>query len=326
MSSESKSGPAGPARPARPASPADIAGSRRAILVATLLVLLSAGCFGANSILTVVATRVGVPLFAVLFWRYGLAAPMLATVAALSGPGRLAIPRARLLPLLFLGGGGQALVIFLALSSLNYIPAVTLGFLFYTYPAWVALFAAIRGERLDTRRIVALVLSLAGIVFMVGVPFSGGPGALRPAGVALALGAAIAYALFIPLIGRLQAGLDPAAASTYVVLAASALFGILGAVTGNFRLALPPVGWAVVTALALISTTLGFIAFLRGLQVLGPVRTAIVSTVEPFWIAVLGLIVLAQPISPTVMGGGVLIAAAVVLLQTGAGRGGGPHE
>jgi drug/metabolite transporter (DMT)-like permease len=133
--------------------------------------------------------------------------------------------------------------------------------------------------------------------------------------VALALGAAIAYALFIPLIGRLQAGLDPAAASTYVVLAASALFGLLGAATGNFRLVLPPVGWAVVTALALISTTLGFIAFLRGLQVLGPVRTAIVSTVEPFWIAVLGLVVLAQPISPAVLGGGVLIAAAVVLLQ-----------
>ncbi len=308
MSSDLETGPAEAASP----------GSRRAILVATLLVLLSAGCFGANSILTIVATKAGVPLFAILFWRYGLAAPMLATVAAISGfsgPGRLAIARARLLPLLFLGGGGQALVIFLALSSLNYIPAATLGFLFYTYPAWVALFAAVRGERLDTRRIVALVLSLAGIVFMVGAPFSGGPGALRPAGVALALGAAIAYALFIPLIGRLQAGLDPAAASTYVVLAASALFGLLGLATGNFRLALPPVGWAVVTALALISTTLGFIAFLRGLQILGPVRTAIVSTVEPFWIAVLGLVVLAQPISPAVLGGGVLIAAAVVLLQ-----------
>jgi len=288
---------------------------RRAVLVATLLVALSAGCFGANSILTVVATRAGVPLFAVLFWRYGLAAPMLAAVALLSGPGRLALPRGRLLPLLTLGGGGQALVIFLALKSLDFISAATLGFLFYTYPAWVALFAAIRGnERIDRRRALALVLSLAGIVLMVGAP---GTAALHPIGVALALGAAVAYALFIPLIGRLQSGLDPAAASTYVVLAASAVFAVAGLATGNFRLALPPVGWAIVTALALISTTLGFIAFLRGLAVLGPVRTAIVSTVEPFWIAVLGLVVLSQPIAPAVLGGGVLIAAAVVLLQKG---------
>ena|SRR5882724_1044371 len=289
--------------------------ARRAVLVATLLVALSAGCFGANSILTVVAIRARVPLYAVLFWRYGLAAPMLAAVALLSGPGRLALPRGRLLPLLTLGGGGQALVIFLAMRSLDYISAATLGFLFYTYPAWVALFAALRGsERIDRQRALALLLSLAGIVLMVGAP---GAAALHPIGVALALGAAVAYALFIPLIGRLQAGLDPAAASTYVVLAASAIFGLLGLATGNFRLALPPVGWAVVTALALISTTLGFIAFLRGLQVLGPVRTAIVSTVEPFWIAVLGLVVLSQPIPPAVLGGGVLIAAAVVLLQKG---------
>lgn len=299
----------------------DVQEARRPILGATLLVLLSAGCFGANSILTLVATRAGVPLFAVLFWRYGLAAPMLAAIAGtavLSGPGRLAIPRRRLLPLLTLGGGGQALVIFLAMTSLNWIPAATLGFLFYTYPAWVAVFAALRGsESFDRRRVLALGLSLAGIAFMVGAPLWGSSGALHPAGVALALGAAVVYALFIPLIGRLQAGLDPAAASTYVVVAASALFGILGLATGNFRLALPPVGWATVFALALISTTLGFIAFLRGLAVLGPVRTAIVSTVEPFWIAVLGLLVLAQPISPAVLGGGVLIAAAVVLLQTG---------
>lgn len=308
MASDPGSGSAGAGGP----------GARRAVLGATLLVLLSAGCFGANSILTLVATRAGVPLFAVLFWRYGLAAPMLAAVAALSGPGRLRVPRERLLPLLLWGGGGQALVIFLALTSLNWIPAATLGFLFYTYPAWVAVFAALRGsERFDRRRVLALGLSLAGIVFMVGAPLLGASGALHPAGVALALGAAVVYALFIPLIGRLQAGLDPAAASTYVVLAASALFGILGLATGNFRLALPPVGWATVVALALISTTLGFIAFLRGLAVLGPVRTAIVSTVEPFWIAVLGLVVLSQPISLSVLGGGALIAAAVVLLQKG---------
>lgn len=292
-------------------------GTRGAILRATLLVALSGACFGANSILTVLATRAGVPLFAVLFWRYALAAPMLAAVAVLSGPGRFAIPRGRLLPLLFLGGGGQALVIFLALFSLNFISAATLGFLFYTYPAWVAVFAALRGtERLDGRRIVALLLSLAGIVLMVGAP---GAGALRPAGVALALGAAIAYALFIPLIGRLQSGLDPAAASTWVVLAAAAIFAVLGGATGNFRLALPLAGWLAVAALALISITLGFVAFLRGLAVLGPVRTAIVSTVEPFCIAVLGLLVLGQPLTPVVLAGGVLIAVAVVLLQRGGG-------
>jgi drug/metabolite transporter (DMT)-like permease len=58
-----------------------------------------------------------------------------------------------------------------------------------------------------------------------------------------------------------------------------------------------------------------FILFLRGLAVLGPVRTAIVSTAEPFFTAALAAPVLGQPITVRTVVGGVLIAAAVVLLQ-----------
>jgi drug/metabolite transporter (DMT)-like permease len=64
-----------------------------------------------------------------------------------------------------------------------------------------------------------------------------------------------------------------------------------------------------------VCTALAFIAFLRGLGVLGPVRTAIVSTVEPFFTALLGAAVLGQPLTPPMLAGGALIAAAVVLLQ-----------
>jgi drug/metabolite transporter (DMT)-like permease len=60
---------------------------------------------------------------------------------------------------------------------------------------------------------------------------------------------------------------------------------------------------------------LAFVAFMRGLGLLGPVRTAIVSTVEPFFTAVLGAVVLGQPFGAATVAGGVLIAAAVLLLQ-----------
>jgi drug/metabolite transporter (DMT)-like permease len=49
--------------------------------------------------------------------------------------------------------------------------------------------------------------------------------------------------------------------------------------------------------------------------VLGTVRTAIISTVEPFYTAVLGAIVLGQAAGPGTIAGGALIAAAVLLLQ-----------
>jgi drug/metabolite transporter (DMT)-like permease len=62
---------------------------------------------------------------------------------------------------------------------------------------------------------------------------------------------------------------------------------------------------------------LAFLAFLRGLATIGPVRTAIVSTVEPFWAALLGSVVLGQQLGVRTLGGGLLIATAVVLLQLG---------
>ena len=57
-----------------------------------------------------------------------------------------------------------------------------------------------------------------------------------------------------------------------------------------------------------------------GLAVIGPVRTAIVSTIEPFWTALLGGLVLRQALGPRTLLGGVCIASAVVLLQLGQGR------
>ena len=77
---------------------------------------------------------------------------------------------------------------------------------------------------------------------------------------------------------------------------------------------------------------LAFVAFMRGLGLLGPVRTAIVSTVEPFFTAVLGAAVLAQPAGPATFVGGTLIAAAVLLVQrpprpaSGLHRGAAEHD
>ena len=71
---------------------------------------------------------------------------------------------------------------------------------------------------------------------------------------------------------------------------------------------------AIVT-LTVASTILPSLLFLMGLMRLGPVRTAIVSTVEPFLTALIGAAVLGQPLTPRIGVGGAMIVAAVVLLQ-----------
>jgi drug/metabolite transporter (DMT)-like permease len=277
----------------------------------TLYTLLAATGFAAVSILTSQATATGVTLATVLAWRYVLSAVVLTGYVGSRNYKR--IPPREMIRFVTLGGFGQALLVYLALSSLKYIPAATLAFLFYTYPAWVALAQAVRGaERLDGRRATALALSFAGIGVMVGMP---GTTTIDYRGVALALSAALIYGAYIPMMRTLQKDHPVAPTSAYSKIGAALAFLVLSVSDQSFTWQLSGTAWAAIAALTIFSTVLPSVFFLMGLIRLGPVRTAIISTVEPFLTALLGVLVLGQALTVPTLLGGVLIIGAVVLLQ-----------
>lgn len=244
-------------------------------------------------------------------WRYALAAPVLALIA---GPAALrAVPWRRALALFVVGGGGQALVTFFSLSALDWLPAASLGFLFYTYPAWVAIFAAVAGiERLTASRIGALALALFGITLMVGAPWDL---ALPWPGVWRALLSAVIYALYIPMLNRLRGPLAPSTASAFLIAGAATIFLAAAAREGAVVATMTPLTWMFAGVLALYCTVVSFLTFLSGLAVLGPVRSAILSTTEPLFTAVLALVVLRQPLGTMTLVGGACIVAAILLLE-----------
>jgi drug/metabolite transporter (DMT)-like permease len=290
----------------------DETSTRAASGYATLLVALSASGFGTIPIFVTLATRSGTPLVDVLVGRYGLAALLLAVISWLDGTRRLQREGLRVVIVI---GVLQALIAYTSLIALRYISAGTLSFLFYTYPAWVAIIARVRHSEPFTRqRLIALGLSLIGVAVMVGSPSAG---ALHPYGVLLALGSAMIYAAYVPLIGELQRGLTPPSTAAYMAIGATSVFLLAKVMSGGGALDfhLNPVSVRSILGLAIISTTAAFMLFLRGLRVLGPVRTAIVSTIEPFCTALLGVWFLGQPMTQSMLIGGVFIAAAVVLLQ-----------
>jgi drug/metabolite transporter (DMT)-like permease len=283
---------------------------------ASALVLFSACCFGSIPILTTLATYGGAGLVDLLAWRYVIAAVLLVFVSG--GLAQVRRSTHTAMQMLVMSGGGQAAIAFVSLSALRYIPAAMLTFLFYTYPAWVAVISALRGsERITRRRGAALALSLVGIALMVGIP---GAGHLHPIGVLLALASALMYAVYIPMIDYLGRDLPPAVTSTYASGGAALILVVVALVRGGLGVHFTPLAWGAIGTMAVVSTVLAFIAFLRGLAVIGPVRTAIVSTIEPFWTALLGGLVLSQALVPRTLLGGLCIAAAVVLLQLGHGR------
>jgi drug/metabolite transporter (DMT)-like permease len=283
---------------------------------ATLLIAVSALGFGSISVLTVLITRAGVPLLTAMAWRYVIAAIVLLGIIGFRQLG--SIPRRRLVGLLLIGGFGQALITYLSLHALEYIPVGPLAFLFYTYPAWVALVAAMRRtERLTLVRMIALTLALVGVTVMVGAPSAD---KLNPVGVTLALGSALLYSVYLPTLEHLQRG-TPALVSTFLLVTGAAVtFVICALFVGELHLPTALPVWLNIVVLALVSTVIAFSTLIKGLSVLGPVRTAIIATVEPFFTAILGVAVLANQLTTTTLLGGILIAAAVLLIQWSSAR------
>jgi drug/metabolite transporter (DMT)-like permease len=282
---------------------------------ATLLIVLSALSFGSISVLTVLVTAAGVPLLTAMAWRYVLGAALLATVAR---PQHLrAIPKQRAVLLIVIGGCGQALITYLSLHALDYISVGPLAFLFYTYPAWVALLAALRKtERLTPVRVIALTLALAGVAIMVGVPEE----KLHPIGVMLALGSALLYSVYLPALEYVQEGVPALVATFLLIVGAAIAFVVAAILTGDLFLPVGLAVWSEILMLALVATVIAFLTLIKGLSILGPVRTAIVATVEPFFTAMLGILVLDNRLGPATLLGGILIAGAVLLIQWNSAR------
>ena len=282
---------------------------------AVLLIVISALSFGSISVLTVLITNAQVPLITAMAWRYFLAAVILAFLIRPFSPH--AITRRQIVLLMLIGGCGQALITYLSLHALEYISVGPLAFLFYTYPAWVALLAAIRRtERLTALRIGALTLALIGVTIMVGAPRE----RLNVIGVTLALASAILYSLYLPALEEIQRGV-PALLATFYLVAGSAIAFLLAALVRG-ELLVPSGGavWVNILTLAVVSTVIAFSALIKGVSILGPVRTSIIATVEPFFTAMLGVIVLANKFALSTLLGGVLIGAAILVIEMSASR------
>lgn len=276
--------------------------------------LLSALCFGAISILVLLALRTGISLVELMQWRFAVAGAILALLLR----GQLRAPRSLWLPLFMIGAVGQAAVTFVSLSALQFIRPAAMSFLFFTYPAWLATGAALAGREPFTRaRILALGLALSGVTIMLR---PGSAELLDLRGVALGLLAALLYAAYLPALSRFQTGLAPATSAFYVILGAALSFVLAATLFTPQALPRGVTAWLLIALLAVVATVLSFALLVAGVAILGAVKTSVVGTAEPFFTAILAAIILGDPIRLTTIAGGSLIAAAVVVTARGAAR------
>jgi len=308
----------------------------RSRLTGTLIVIVAAALFATLGVFSRVAYQAGLSPFAFVAWRATIGAIGIWSVAAvMHGRGWPIMPfgamdlrtRSSLLVAIVVGTALN-ISIFLAFQMTTLALAL-LGF--YTYPAMVAAASVLLGrERLDAPRVVALLLSIAGMAAVVlggsgaaasegglaadVAPVAGGFGI----GILLALVAALSQAVFV-LVSRGYAAVPTHQAMAMILAGTAVLATLVSVVVAGPGSVLLPFGspdlLELLLVVGLLAAALPSFLFLTGIRRIGGVRTGILMLFEPVVGVALAAAFLAETVTPLQVAGGVTILLAAALVQ-----------
>lgn len=301
----------------------------RPVLIGSLTVIAAAAGFGLLGPLARFAYDAGLGPISFVAWRAGIGTLVVAGYAAwrirhgraLVLPWRIPVRQRPALAVAGLMGLILNVAMFFAFER-STIAIVLLAF--YTYPALVAVVAVARGhERLDTVRVMALVMALGGMVLVV-------LGGLDPAagvrvdliGIGLALLAALSQTTFVTISRAGYASMPTEQVMAWILGISVVSSVVLAAATGEATELARPLQSGTALWLAIIAGALGAgipgILFLTGIRTIGGTRTGILMLFEPIVGVALAAALLDERIVPIQALGGVAILGAAILLQRSA--------
>jgi drug/metabolite transporter (DMT)-like permease len=274
------------------------------------LAATSAIAFGTLAIVGKYAYDEGADPVALLACRFVLSAVLLAGYHVATGRS-LVLPGKAMRRLLLMGALGYALESALFFLALERSPAGTVALIFYSYPMWVALMSLASGlERFQPRLALALLLGTLGVSLIFSLSLE------DPVGPLLALGAAIAVAIYITLAQVVMKGID-ARSSALWTAAGAAITTTLAAVVTRSDLPVTAVPHAFGLA---ASTSIAFVLLYTAIGRIGSARASVAAMLEPVTTVILAALLLSEEITLRSAIGAALIVSALPVLASMRGR------
>lgn len=209
-------------------------------------------------------------------------------------------------------------------AGLALIPAGRAAVIFSLVPfCTLAIGACIGYERLDRRRLLGVLLTIAGVVVALGDKAASGPEAAAAGwrGEGLILVAVVCGSTFNafsrPFLAR-----HPPAAVVALAMGAGAAYLLPMGLAGGVVAALPGIdaaGWLAVFYLAVPIGSLGFFLFSWSIRRTSPTRTAVFLPLSPLSATLFGALLLDEPITVPFAIGLAMVLAGIWLAQL-AGR------
>jgi drug/metabolite transporter (DMT)-like permease len=260
-------------------------------------------------------------------WRVTIVAVGLLILLALVAPRLLRIKTRDGPQFALYGFLGVAMHQVVWISSVQLNGAAVATVLVYTAPAFVAIFAVrLLGEHLTRKRVLALILSLLGVV-LVARAYEIGAANVSGVGILVGVGTGLTYSAYTILSKRAVLNYN-----SWTAMLWAFIFGAVFLVPLQFLGALPflsalyppanflpmqsePLGWGVLAFLALVPTLGGFAAYTAGLTHLPAGVASIVATIEPVITAIIAYFLFGEVLNPIQLVGAALILGSVLMLR-----------
>jgi drug/metabolite transporter (DMT)-like permease len=295
-----------------PARPASTLRERRLVELGIVVV---AFVWGSNFIV-VKALIEHIPPLGLSAMRFTLASVVLFVLLRVR-EGSIGVPRRDLLPMALLGVLGFGLYQTLWTLGLVSIPAGDSALLIAFTPILTALLAVVAGSDTLTRpKLLGAIISFVGVAIIVaGEGLSLGSSLL---GDVLTLCAAGCWAIYTAFGAPILRRHSPLRTTTWT-MAAGALFLV---VPGTAQLA--AVDWSLIGAgvwlaflYSSLQTSLANVVVFQGVKLLGPTRVTAYQFLIPLFAVILAALILAEPIRPNQVLGGIVIVAGILVTRTG---------
>jgi DME family drug/metabolite transporter len=176
----------------------------------------------------------------------------------------------------------------------------------------------VRGERPGRRWLGATALAVAGTLLLAG---AGDRDDVDPTGLALALGAGFAYAIYVLATKLLLDGGAAPEALTARVFGCAGLVLLPVALAAGIGPLLSPGGLLMVAHLGIVTVAVGYVLFTRGLTGVGVAAAGTLTLAEPATATLCGIVILGERPGGAALVGLSLVAAGIVLLVTNRRRG-----
>lgn len=248
--------------------------------------------------------------------RFTIAGALIAGWLALRDRGALRVDRRQLAGSAIVGvlllAGGNGL---LSMAERS-VPSGLAALIIASVPLWIVLFRIGAGDRVHGDVVAGVLVGLAGVAVLV-VP-GGVSGEIAPLGLCAVIGSALAWSTGTFLSPRLRMPRNAFASTGYQMLAAGVFLLVVAVPLGDYaRLDASAVAPASIGALAYLIAFGSILAFSAYTWLLQHAPVSLVATyayVNPVIAVLLGTLVLREPVTPTMIGGAVLILAAVAFI------------